>query len=208
MNIAQIYETTITDSDRNWLARFLVFPQQAFYEHEVPTDEPSLREIFGFTELQPLDTASALPRALAVLLAEDREEQFVTAGRRPPLPSLPPSSVIDTTLFNFAEELSFAEVVPFESSLLSLQSLASITLKAAKAGAVPLGAVTALVAVGQNPALLVAVPAGIVLCGGAIAVSKWFDQHRDEILSKVFRLKQRKTPVRRRIRFLPEEENP
>jgi len=81
-----------------------------------------LREIFGFTELQPLDTASALPRALAVLLAEDREEQFVTAGRRPPLPSLLLPSY-DTTLFNFAEELSFAEVVPFESSLLSLQSL-------------------------------------------------------------------------------------
>jgi len=51
--------------------------------------------------------------------------------------------------------------------------------------------------VGQNPALLVAVPAGIVLCGGAIAVSKWFDQHRDEDTVKIFRLKQRKTPVRR-----------
>jgi len=173
MITAQIYETTVTDNNRNWLARFLIFPQNAFYEREVAISESSLRELFGLTAFQQLATVSALPRVLAVLLAEDTEEQFQYSARgRPSLPPIPPPSVIEANLYAFAEELAFAEVIPFESSPLSLQSLASIILKAGKAGAVPLGAVTALVAVGQTPLLLIAVPAGIVLCGGAIAVSK------------------------------------
>jgi hypothetical protein len=105
---------------------------------------------------------------------------------------LPPASVVDPALFDFAEELSFAEIVPFEFSPLSLQSLASIALRAAQGGAVSLGAVTAFIVVGQTPLLVVAVPAGIVLCGGAIAFGKWLDQHRDEIFAKILQLKPRR----------------
>jgi hypothetical protein len=173
--------------------------RSAFHEQQVPTSEALLKELLALTAFHQLDTVSALPRALAVLLAEDHEEEFPHPPTpAPSMPPLPPSSVIEPALFEFAEELSFAEVVPFESSALSLHSLASIALKAARGGATTLGAVTAYVAVGQTPLLLVAVPAGIVLCGGAIAFGKWLDQHRDEIFAKILGIgrKPRRRPSR------------
>ena len=207
MSSVQVYETTVTDGAGNWIARIAVFPQRAFHERQVPTGEASLRELFGFTTFQQLETVSALPRVLAVLLAQDEVEQFpYPSSGAPSTLSLPPPSVVEPALFKFAEELSFTEVVPFESSPLSLQSLASIALKAAQGGATPLGAVTAFVAVGPTPLLLVAVPAGIVLCGSAIAFGKWLDQHRDEFFTKILRItpRRRQRPLRK-VTFDPDE---
>jgi len=100
-----------------------------------------------------------------VLLAE--EEGAICYRRKETASPFPtPSSVIDTTLFNFAEELSFAE--SFRSSRHYFPSVFGFyNIKAAKAGAVPLGAVTALVAVGQIRSAR-RCSSGIVLCGGAI----------------------------------------
>lgn len=197
MKSVQAYETTVADDERTKIARFVVFPQRAFLNNQVPTAETELREFFSLSEFRKLENASELPRALAALLAADDLRDLPTPQTESqPIPSLSSPAVIKPDLFAFAEELSFAQVVPFESSLLSLQAMATIFLKAAKGGAVPLGAVAALVAVGTTPALLVAVPAGIVLCGGAIAFGKWVDENRDEVFSKVFGLKPKHRPGR------------
>ena len=200
MESIQAYETTVADRTHAWMARFVIIPERAFPNGVTPTNEDSLRRFFSFATLQHLPAASALPRALAVLVAYDETEHFPVPAAGSPTVSLPPASVVEPSLFQFAEELSFAEVVPFESSPLSLQALASITLKAAKGGAVTLGAVTAIVAIGQTPFLLIAVPAGIVLCGSAISFGKWFDQHRNDIFSKVFGITPRQPkPIGRKI---------
>jgi len=207
MSSVQVYETTVTDGEGNWIARIAVFPQRAFHEQQVPTDETSLRAFFGFTEFHQLETASVLPRVLASLLTQDEvEQQFAyPPSGAPSILSLPPPSVVEPALFEFAEELSFTEIVPFESSPLSLQSLASIALKAAQGGATPLGAVTAFVAVGPTPLLLVAVPLGIVLCGGAVAFGKWLDQHREELFTKILRVTSRRRQRPRRAMKLSDE---
>jgi hypothetical protein len=76
VNSTQAYESTVADSSRTWLARFVVIPQRAFGDSSVPTDETAVQEFFGCTILEQLQTASALPRALAVLIAYHEKEQF------------------------------------------------------------------------------------------------------------------------------------
>lgn len=196
MSTLQVYETTVTDAGRNWTARFAVFPQRSFYG-EIPTSEDALRSLLSLTAFEQVHTASALPQVLALLL--DRDELDASPQHGHGESAIPESSEVDSELFAFAEELSFTEVVPFESSPLSPKSLASVVLQASKAGAAPLGAMVAYAAVGSTPLLLVAVPTAIVLCGGAVAFGKWLDQHRDELFANILGAtsKQRRKPMRR-----------
>jgi hypothetical protein len=39
--------------------------------------------------------------------------------------------------------------------------------------------------------LILAVPSGVVLCGAAISFGKWFDEHRNKILNRLFGFRDR-----------------
>lgn len=66
---------------------------------------------------------------------------------------------------SFAEKLCLECDIPFENSSLSAEALVKLVTKATGVG---LGAFAGFVAVGASPLLMVAVPAGMVLCGAAM----------------------------------------
>jgi hypothetical protein len=189
MAIIQLFETTIGDTDAQKATRIVIVPRRSLptsYSTDKP-DEAFLRNYFEFETITWLDSVVSIPQVLAAILSQDIQTTGVGPVSSSPLPAgVPYGQPVQPRVFQFAEYVAFADVVPFESSPLALTSLAAIATKAAKGGPVVLGTVTAFVAVGATPLLVLAVPAGIVLCGGAISFGKWLDKNRDKICKKLF----------------------
>jgi hypothetical protein len=100
MESIQAYETTVADRTHAWMARFVIIPQRAFPNEVAPTNEDSLRQLFSFATLQQLTAASALPRALAVLVAHDETEQFPVPAGGSPTVSLRPHRLSNQAYFS------------------------------------------------------------------------------------------------------------
>jgi hypothetical protein len=81
------------------------------------------------------------------------------------------AGITDTQCITFAQQISFAQLIPFEESPLDLHSLGSIFSKPTVLG---IGALVGFAAVGfaATPLLLVTVPAGIVIVGAAKGVGE------------------------------------
>ena len=119
------------------------------------------------------DSASSLPYMLASVLTEveaERAEQRMLELTKLSTDRL--WEIVGPPVAEFVEHLAYDKVVPFEESPLSLASLATIANAGTKAGAVGIGFAVGLVAGYGSAFVLVTVPAGIILCGAAIAVAK------------------------------------
>jgi hypothetical protein len=169
MDPVQLYETTISNRDGGGTFRFVTVPCRSLKGREVPpvevlmkrlSLEPPLRgERRGLSRIEPVE-AWSLPFIVDATLGRWPGPEFLVEwrfyfdppNRRGPSP--------------FAQYLTYAPVVPFESSLLSAKSLADL---ATAGGGV--GAAAGAYATGDLLLLLV-VPAGIIICGAARGVGE------------------------------------
>lgn len=161
---AQSYETTIHNRDDGQAFMFLTVPARSTRESGVSDittvqrqlglrDRPHGRRMTG--SIQPW----ALPFAIDIALGRDERSFYEPwgpflieehlRGNRPGGPS------------PFAQYLAYAPLVPFESSPLGAKALSDL---AATGGGI--GAAVGAYATG-DPLPLLAVPAGIVVCGAA-----------------------------------------
>lgn len=153
-----LYETTIYNRDGDDAATFVSVPARALPDWEAPRAD-RLAEILGLREVSPAQLWS-LPFFLdAAFGRRDRLLEF-----EPPwweLRRLSPRGPSP-----FAQYLVYSPAVPFEASPLEGKSLAELM---APTGGI--GAVVAAYAF-QEPLILIAVPAGMVICGAARGVAE------------------------------------
>jgi hypothetical protein len=196
----QMFETTVADRETGYSFRFLSIPNRSISSNLNGKDlQNALKDALNLQSIQPLrasDLSNAIMAMVQVDKATDEEETIRTQAIlnqfvNPRLPPPPPPD-----LLQFAEEVAFAEIIPFEESPLSLVSLAGKVAGYAK-NPIAMGAFIGVLAGGTSLLLLVTVPAGIILCGAASAFVKVLDERRDDLLSKVCGLPPKKTRQRR-----------
>jgi hypothetical protein len=171
--IVHLHETYVTDTESNLDARFASLSGQSIAEpYRLQRGAVTLAYDLGLEDVHSI-ALSQLPTALALtfyyhdLRALQGElkldwEQMID----PPDP--------DTALYRFSEYLSYAEIVPFQASPLDLHSLAGIaTLSPVGIGATIAFAVFGL---GASPLLLIAVPAGMIVCGAAAGIAQGLNE--------------------------------
>jgi hypothetical protein len=124
-------------------------------------------ELLGLNVESPPRAGLDLATILAILIARDQGDKNYEGYSR------------------FAEYVSYARVIPFEQSPLGAESLAAIAANAVKGGTVTIGATIGFIAAGPTSLLLITVPAGIILCGAAVSFSKWIEENRSVIWSKL-----------------------
>jgi hypothetical protein len=171
MKMLQMYETTIMSDDSEHAMHVVVVPKRSQPQGGDVRADRVLEEL-DLTKLAPTD-ASSLARHLALVLSPKvpaRElPQALGAATQGGAPSFQPTPED----VRFAELMSFERVIPFEESLLSPESLAKLATTATGAG---LGAYVGFVAFGSGPLLLIAVPAGMVICGAARGVAQALEE--------------------------------
>jgi len=160
----QWYETTIYNRDGGQSFTFITMPSRSMSESEIPDINAVQRRLGLRDRPRGPRTAGviepwALPFAVDIALGRDERSFYEPwgpffieehlRGNRPAGPS------------PFAQYLVYAPVVPFESSPLGAKALSDL---AAAGGGI--GAALGAYATG-DPLLLLAVPAGIVVCGAA-----------------------------------------
>lgn len=172
MRISQFYQTTIMDLESNLAAGILVVPATALSDPRVLTDADAISDALGLTPRYVSDSASSLPYMIASVLTEPKveaaEERMLELGR---VASDRLWERVGPELAEFAEQIAYGRLVPFEESPLNLAPLASIANAGSKAGAAGIGFTIGLVAGYDSALVLITVPAGIILCGAAIAVA-------------------------------------
>lgn len=159
----QWYETTIYNRDGGPPFSFITVPSRSMSDSEIP-DIADVQRRLGLRDRPRPRMAGviepwALPFAIDIALGRDERSLYEPwgpffleehlRGNRPGGPS------------PFAQYLAYAPLVPFESSPLSAKALSDL---AAAGGGI--GAAVGAYATG-DPLVLLAVPAGIVVCGAA-----------------------------------------
>ncbi len=158
MDPTQLYETTIYDRDGGQAFSFVTVPARSL----VPTRTPSfVQELAQELSIRPADApgrlldpleAWSLPFFLDVSMGlREGTESFGWVSLPVTVATAPPSP--------FAQYLTYAPVVPFESSPLAAKSLAELIVGGGASGAVGY--------VSGHPFLVLYVAAGIVICRGA-----------------------------------------
>jgi hypothetical protein len=96
-----------------------------------------------------------------------------------------PTNIASQALLEFCTQLAYARIIPWESSPLGAESLATLAASSVKAGTVTLGATVGFIAAGKTPLLLITVPLGIVLCGASVSFAKWIEENRSKVWSRM-----------------------
>jgi hypothetical protein len=160
--LPQYYETTVVGHAHS--ARFIVVPRACIAEEILAEGPEGLARAFGVEEIARLSRPSTLPSILTVTWrltrSVPRAMSFADDFRGYPTG--------DDEFDAFVEYLSFADVVPAESSPLTRRSLAALTASGTATG-VYLGF---FMVAGGTPLALLAVPAGVIICGAAFGISK------------------------------------
>lgn len=165
MNPTQFYETTIYNRDARRGFTYVTIPARAVPDVTLLEVE-SVGDSLGFERIlrvEPIEQWSA-PFLFDAALGRYPDFPFAfdfpfifERGAPPPRRGRGPS--------DFAQYLAYERVVPFETSPLSAQSFASVL---GAGGGV--GGAVGYYATG-DPLILVAVPAGIIICGAAAGVA-------------------------------------
>jgi len=162
MNMPQSYETTVFDEGRTYGFHMFVIPKRSLGTSFANKNIGDFSKDINLTD--PIDISAAyLAHALTALFSEPN-----------PVPNIEPSTQLRAAFgtagnraeFNFAQQVAFAPIVPFETSPLTAEALASILVGGvAGAGAVGVGAKLGIVAFGvtTGPAILLAAAGGIVV---------------------------------------------
>lgn len=169
MQVVQAYETTILDTSGKYGFKCITIPSRSALPRLDADSESNQRVVADLLEVKLAKSVSVdqIVSYLGRILAADNNEEYTEQH------------------LAFAQYASYARVIPFEQSPLGAESLAGIAANAVKAGAVTLGATIGLMAAGGTPFVLITVPAGIILCGAAVSFSKWAEENREKIWSKL-----------------------
>jgi hypothetical protein len=160
LNILQIYESTIVDKESDLSAHFITVPARSLggdtYLFQGP-DNP-LYEL-GLLPLADVPLGGVV-RSLAACLESESLEDFMRRFDEGFKEELEQPSIRPKPHFGFAEYLTFARVVPFEWSFFSFDSLGNILTAQGH------GEAGFMYYRDRNtPVLVVAIPAGILICG-------------------------------------------
>lgn len=166
-NIAQIYETTVTDSGANLSAHFVTVPARSLGgDSYLFRGSVGPLGTLGLSRLADVPLGGVVHSLAACLVSEDVEEfqrrfheGFEKESRH--------SGTHLPEHFAFAEYLTFARVIPFEWSSLSADSLGNILTAQGHGDAGYMYYEET-----GTPILAIAIPAGIVLCGAASKVTE------------------------------------
>lgn len=176
MSVRQLFETTVVDMDSAIEARFIVLPRRVLGQAHVlsPKDtsdehqDARIEFLLASLALRPLwrvslgDLSDWVAMSLAAATSPELSDRLFSERE-----VLDPEDY--SHMNSFAEELTFAPIVPFEESPLALDSLATIIARASSAG---LGAYLGFVVGGGSPLILITVPAGMILFGAAAGVAR------------------------------------
>lgn len=170
MSVAQFYETTVVDDDLGLAARFVAVPGRFLPEKIDPIEPQGLIETLGFDQVVPIEPGW-LVRGVASALAAESPAFLEYWPQR--------LDAVDNRHFRFAEYLTMARVVPFESSPLTAESIGNLITTTTGVG---LGAFSGFVVAGSSPFIFVLVPAGMILFGAAAGVGRGLEEGlRDRI---------------------------
>lgn len=168
MRLGQTYETTLVSHDNQYAVRIISIPARAIHEayRNILDDLARATEAFDGQLMQPIPSLMRLPVAVSAIVENPSDARYAVFRMLSAIEH-PQTDTFSSSILAFAEQISYAELIPFETSPISLHTLADIA---------SYGATTAtsvgLVAITHNPWLLITVPTGIVLCGAAQGVSK------------------------------------
>jgi hypothetical protein len=170
LNILQIYESTIVDSESDLSAHFITVPARSLggdsYLFQGP-DNP-LYEL-GLFRLADVPLGGVV-RSLAACLVSEDVEDFMRRFDEGFNEELEQPSIRPPAHFGFAEYLTFARVVPFEWPSLSVDSLGNIL---AAQGHGEAGYM--YYKHSNTPVLVVAIRAGILICGSTLKLVRALD---------------------------------
>jgi hypothetical protein len=189
MEMVQLYETTVGDRESGQVVRFLSIPGRSIAITNETIDHPTqipLADALGIHELHPVRPSDLAKAILLMLRAEDATNVENLQAQAVLTQFFQAQSPTDP-LMSFAEQIAYTDLIPFEESPVGLVSLASKAAKLANSP-VALGAFIGVIAGGTSPFVLIAVPAGIILCGAAKVISEALDKNRDRILERVLGL--------------------
>lgn len=171
MDPTQFYETAIYNREATQAFRFVTVPTRALQEREAP-DVMELAQALGLRldgprgpgpgRIEPVEGWSLpflVDAALGRFPGFPYEFEFYFDPQEPMRPRRGPSQ--------FAQYVTYAPVIPFESSPLSGKSLAEL----ATTGGGSVGAAIGFAQTGDLIVLLI-VPAGIIVCGAARGVGE------------------------------------
>lgn len=162
LSVSQIYETTIADSESGLSAHFVIVPSRSLGGRTY-----LFREANGPLLALGLQSLADVPlggvvRSLTACLSSEDVDEFLRRFHEGFKEEISKPSWETPAPFAFAEYLTFARVIPFEWSTFSADSLGSILT------AQGYGEAAYAYYEGTNvPMLVIAVPAGIVVCGSA-----------------------------------------
>jgi hypothetical protein len=175
MELVQFYETQIADVENGFMARFIVVPRSAMNSNNLSLDY--ITGTLGLTVAAIMSSPGVLSPALAGVLESSDIRQAVSnfqrlmGARYRSSPEDEGSPEVDRVgpLVNFTDAVVFRRLIPFETSPLSAESLASLLAKwMGTRGGTAAGGVAALVSVVTgHPILIVLVPGGMILGGAA-----------------------------------------
>ena len=164
MNISQLYETTIVDTDSGLDAHCVILPARSL---QLPTEEnESILEALGLKfkgRIPPGQLQLFIHWLVSTGFVEEVSEGWAISLQKKETPT--------REQLAFAEYLVCARTIPFENSPLSPESLGNIATSG-----VAVGAFVGYVLAGHTPLLFLAVPAGMVLCGAAAGVGKALEE--------------------------------
>jgi hypothetical protein len=166
-DVVQIYETTIADIASDLSAHFVTVPARSLgggsYLFE-GSDWPL--ESLGLLRIADVPFGG-VARSLAACLVSDDVEEFLRKFDQGFEEETKHSSVRLPKPFVFAEYLTFARVIPFEQPPLSADSLGNILTAQGhgEAGYMYHEAT-------ETPLLAVAIPAGMVICGSGVGMTR------------------------------------
>ena len=143
MDLAQFYDTTLTDCESGLAARVIVIPNASMAPY-VQGDLVEWASLLGLKSVAVLESEPEMVAVLTSILAPDG------GGRE------------------LAETVVSNARIPFHDGRLRPLSLAGI----ARTARVSFSAVVSLVASAEARLLLVAVPEGVVICSGAGAMAQ------------------------------------
>lgn len=170
LNILQIHESTIVDSESDLSAHFITVPSRSLGGDSYLFQGPGnpLYEL-GLLRLADVPLGGVV-RSLAACLVSESVEDFMRRFDEGFTEELEKPSIRPKAHFGFAEYLTFARVVPFEWSAFSFDSLGNILTAQGRGEAGYMYHEDS-----DTPVLVVAIPAGILICGPTLKLVRALD---------------------------------
>lgn len=162
LSISQIYETTISDSESGLSAHFIIVPARSLgggsYLFRI---SGGIFQALGLLRLADVPLGGVTRSFAACLVSEDVEE-FLRRFNEGFEEEIRHSGVTLPEHFAFAEYLTFANVIPFEWSTFSIDSLGNVLTAQGHGEAGYMNYEET-----QTTMLIIAIPEGILMCGSA-----------------------------------------